>query len=310
MSANSRIAGLSLSGAALCAAAVLFAGALGSCAVGPNYVRPAPPPVSHYVPGADPVVTVEAQGVAQRFAPGGALAPDWWHLFNSGTLDAIVAEALRRNPSLEAAEASLRESENNLHSGYGIFFPQVEADASATRQRFAAIKYGQGSGGNVFNLFTLSASVSYALDVFGGNRRMIEGLKAQVDWQRANEQAAYLTLIANLINTVVARAAYQAEVDATQQLIDLAADQVKLAEAQALAGTVPYSNVLSLTAQLSAYQASIPSLQQKLAQCDDLLSSLVGRAPAEWKAPPVSLAELTLPGQLPVELPAELVGQR
>lgn len=310
MWASSRIADLPGGGAPLRAAAVLLAGALGSCAVGPNYVRPAPPPVSHYVPGADPVVTVEAQGVAQRFAPGTALAPDWWHLFNSTTLDAIVAEALRRNPSLEAAEASLRASEENLHSGYGIFFPQVEADASATRQRFAPIKYGQGSSGSVFNLFTLSASVSYALDVFGGNRRMIEGLKAQVDWQRANEQAAYLTLIANVINTVVARAAYQAEVEATRQLIDLAADQVKLAEAQALAGTVPYSNVLSLTAQLAAYQASIPPLQQKLAQCDDLLSSLVGRAPAEWKVPPLSLAELTLPGQLPVELPSELVAQR
>ncbi|HTV95510.1 MAG TPA: efflux transporter outer membrane subunit [Steroidobacteraceae bacterium] len=293
----------------LCAAACLVP-ILCCCAVGPNFVRPKPPPVEHYAYGSDPTETAEAQGVAQHFMPGATLRADWWHLFNSPQVDAIVAEALRDNPGLEAARASLRESQDTLRSGYGIFFPQAEADASATRQRYSPVKFGEAAPSSLFNLFTLSASVSYALDVFGAERRMIEQLHSQMDLQRADEQATYLTLISNIVNTVVAKAAYRAEVDATQRLIELESEQVKLAQVQAQAGTVPYSNVLSLQSQLASYEATIPQLQQKLSQSDDLLATLVGRAPAEWRAPEVSLKELTLPGALPVELPSELVSRR
>jgi NodT family efflux transporter outer membrane factor (OMF) lipoprotein len=221
-----------------------------------------------------------------------------------------MAEAIANNPGLEAAQASLRGSEDNLRSGYGIFYPQINADAAATRQRYSPLKVGENLPGSVFNLFTLSATVSYALDVFGGQRRMIEGLGAERDVARATAQATFLTLSANIVNTVIAKAAYQAEIEATQQLIELQGEQVKLAEVQAQAGTVAYSTVLSLRSQLASYEAAIPQLEQKLVQSDDLLAALAGRVPSEWSAPEVGLADLVLPSDLPVSLPSELVRQR
>ncbi len=164
--------------------------------------------------------------------------------------------------------------------------------------------------GTVFNLFTLSTSVSYALDIFGGQRRLVEGLHAEVDVAHANEQAAYLARTSNVVNTVIARAAYRAEVDATQQLIELQKEQVQLAEAQAQAGTVPYSTVLSLRSQLASYKATIPQLEQKSAQSAHLLAALTGHVPAEWRAPDVTLKDLTLPSDVPVSLPSALVHQR
>ncbi len=291
-------------------AMIALAALLCGCAVGPNFRRPSAPPVTHYSSGADPTVTMSVDGTAQRFTPGGKLAADWWHLFNSAQLDAVVREALRRNPGLEAAQASLHQSENNLRSGYGIFFPSIDAEAAATRERFSTLNFGENAAGSVFNLFTLSASVSYALDLFGGQRRMVEGLHAQMDMARATEQAAYLTLSANVVNTVIARAAYRAEIDATRQLIELMRQQVKLAEVEWQAGTIPYSNVLSLRSQLASYEATIPQLEQKLTQTDDLLATLAGHVPAEWQAPDVTLADLRLPGELPVSLPSDLVRQR
>ncbi|HXZ60800.1 MAG TPA: efflux transporter outer membrane subunit [Steroidobacteraceae bacterium] len=290
---------------------MLLSGALlAGCAVGPSFQRPEAPPVTHYVQRADPVDTVSAHGAAQHFTPGAKVAADWWRLFECARLDAIVTEALAANPGLEAAQASLRQSEDNLRSGYGIFYPQVEADAAATRQRFSPLKFGSSASSSIFNLFTLSASASYALDLFGGERRMIEGLHAQVDLQRATEQAAYITLISNIVNTVVARAAYRAEIDATRELIELQRQQVGLAEVQVRAGTVPYSNVLSLRSQLASAEATVPQLEQRLSQADDLLAALVGHVPAEWTPPDITLAELTLPAELPVSLPSELVRQR
>ena len=283
---------------------------LAGCAVGPDFMRPQAPAVTHYAPGSDPQQTVAAQGTAQHFTPGDKVAADWWRLFNSPQLDAVISEALAANPGLHAAQASLQQSENTLRSGYGIFFPEVDAHAAATRQRFSPLTFGQSSASSIFNLFTLSASVSYALDVFGGERRMIEGLSAEVDVQRATEQATYLTLLANVVNTVIARAAYQAEIDATNELIGLQREQVRLAEVQAEAGTAPYSSVLSLQTQLSSDEATVPQLEQKLTQTDDLLATLVGKMPADWSTPAVRLEDLTLPADLPVSLPSELVQQR
>lgn len=264
----------------------------------------------HYTNGADPSLTVAAAGVAQQFKPGAAVAADWWRLFHSAPLDAIIAEGIARNPGLEAAQASLRSSRDQWRSGYGIFFPSVDAGAAATRERFSTANFGENTPGSIFNLFTVSASVNYALDVFGGNRRMLEALHAQVDVAKATEQATYLTLSSNIVDTVIARAGYRAEIDATQRLIDLQTQQVKLAEAQAEAGTVAYSTVLSLRSQLASTQATIPQLEQKAAQSDDLLAALCGHTPAEWSAPELALADLTLPAELPVSLPSDLVRQR
>jgi len=292
------------------ASALLAVCLLGGCAVGPDFHRPAAPAATHFTQGTDPEGSRSAAGTAQHFQPGASVPRDWWQLFHSAALDAAIDEALARDPGLEAAQASLRQSQDNLRSGYGIFYPAVEAQAAATRERFSGLQIGQMGAGRVFNLFTLSASVNYALDVFGGQRRLVEGLHAQVDVADATATGTYLTLATNIANTVIARAAYQAEADATRELIELQRSQVHLAEVQAEAGTVPYSTVLSLRSQLASFEASIPRLEQQIAQSDDLLSALAGHTPAEWTAPPVKLSELTLPAELPVSVPSALVRQR
>lgn len=289
------------------AAAALLCG----CAVGPDFHRPAPPPVSHYLPDGDPSATARAQGSSQRFTPAAPIAADWWRLFQSSKLNELIAQALAANPGLTAAQASLRESQDNLRSGYGIFYPHLGASAAATRQRNAPEAIGlHNVPSSVFNLFTLSGSVSYALDLFGGQRRLVEGLGAEVDLQHASEQATYLTLLANIVDTVIARGAYLSEVEATQHLIELTGEQVRLAQVQVQAGTQPYSNVLSLQSQLATYEASIPQLQQKAAQSEDLLAALVGELPSAFSVPDIRLSDLSLPQDLPLSLPSDLVRQR
>ncbi len=280
------------------------------CAVGPNFHRPDAPHVTQYSHGTESTETVSVEGSVQRFELGKAVTAEWWHLFQSSKLDAIITEAIANNPGLDAVQATLKASQDNLRSGYGIFDPAVDADIGVARERYTSANIGEKVPGTVFNLFTLSTSVSYALDVFGGQRRLVEGLHAEVDVAHANELAAYLALTGNIVNTVIARAAYRAEVDATKQLIELQKEQVQLAEIQAQAGTVPYSTVLSLRSQLASYEATIPQLEQKSTQSGHLLTALTGHVPAEWRAPDVSLRDLTLPNDLPVSLPSALVRQR
>jgi NodT family efflux transporter outer membrane factor (OMF) lipoprotein len=291
----------------LCAAIFLT---ISGCAVGPDFVRPPPPPVDHYTHGTEPSATVAAEGRAQRFEAGAHVPADWWRLFNSPKLDAAIQGAIADNLSLQAAQANLRQSQDILQAGYGVFYPQIDANLGGTRQRYSPARVGQNLPSSLFNLFTLSTTVSYALDVWGGERRTVESLRAQVDFQRYSVLATYLTLTGNIANTVIAHAGYQAEIEATEEIIKLQREQVSITDAQVQAGTVPYSNLLSLESQLAAYEATLPALRQKLSQTEHLLAVLSGRAPAEWDMPAVTLADITLPTNLPRTLPSMLVRQR
>ena len=291
----------------LCGATLL---ALAGCAVGPDFVRPEPPPVTRYTQGAEPTTTISADGQAQHFDQGAKIAADWWRLFNSTKLDILIKEVIAGNQNLQAAQASLRQSQDNLRAGYGIFFPQLDAGFDVTRQKFSPVRIGSSSPSSIFNLFTLSATVSYALDVFGGERRAVESLQAQVDVQRATVLGTYIALSGNVVNTIIARAAYREQIDATEQIIGMLSEQVRITELQVQAGTVPYVNVLTLRSQMAAFQATLPSLRQKFDQTGHLLATLAGRTPAEWAPPQVSMADLTLPGDLPITLPSGLVHQR
>lgn len=283
---------------------------LAGCAVGPDFKEPDAPSVTRYTHEAGPSATPPANGTAQHFAPGADVNSDWWRLFKSDGLDTIIRESLKGNPTLEAAQESLLAAQDNLRSGYGVFFPQVGADYSASRQKFSPLKIGSNATGSLFNLFSLTGTISYTLDIFGGERRAVEQLGAEADVQAANERATFITLESNIADAVIAKAAYRAEVQATKELIALEKEQVRLGKVQFRAGTIAYSSVLSIQTQLESYEATLPGLEQKIAQVDDLLATLVGHMPAEWAPPTVELTDLTLPTDLPVSLPSALVRQR
>jgi NodT family efflux transporter outer membrane factor (OMF) lipoprotein len=281
-----------------------------ACKVGPNFAHPVTPDSASYRDGSASNATVAAAGQAQRFIEGKRVESDWWRLFGSTELDALVVDAIHGNPSLEAARASLRKSQASLRAGDGVFFPQVDGAAGASYQRVSPLHFGENAPSSEFALYSVSASVSYTLDLWGGERRQVEALAAQVDAQRYLLASAYVMLTANLVDTVIARGAYQAEIDATREALALEREQLGITQTQASSGTVPYANVLSIQSQLAATEASIPPLELKIDQANDLLAALAGRSPGEAHVADVALARLGLPGDVPVTLPAKLVRQR
>jgi NodT family efflux transporter outer membrane factor (OMF) lipoprotein len=294
---------------------------LAGCAVGPDFVRPRSPALTQYAHEQTPVQTAAGDGRAQRFDMGAEIPEDWWRLFNSPELDAVVRKAIDESPTLQSALSRLRQGQENLRAGYGVFFPQINANFDATRERFSPAQFGisgqssasQSTGlgqGSTFNLFTLQGTVSYVLDVFGGERRHVEDLAAQVEYQKQTARAAALMLVSNVVNASIAGAGYMAQVEATQQIIGFQQEQLRITENQAKAGTVPYSNVLAIRAQLEATEATLPPLQKNLSQSRHLLTALVGQFPEQWAPPTFDLTDFTLPVEIPVTLPSELARRR
>jgi NodT family efflux transporter outer membrane factor (OMF) lipoprotein len=268
------------------------------------------PNTDRYTHEVQPAATIKADGLAQHFMLGAEIPADWWKLFQSTQLDLVVQQAISNNPTLQAAEASLRQSQDSMRAGYGVFFPQIQAGVGVSRQRVAPQQQVLQSGSKIFNLITLSSTVSYAIDVFGGARRSVESLRAQADYQRYENVASYLILSANVVNTSIARAAYVAEIHTTKKLIKLEQEQLRLTQAQVRSGTTPYSAVLSVQNLIAASQASLAPLEQNASQAEHLLATLEGEFPSNANLPDINLTGLSLPVDLPVSLPSDLVNQR
>jgi NodT family efflux transporter outer membrane factor (OMF) lipoprotein len=283
---------------------------LTSCAVGPDFVRPIAPSSERYTNEPPAMTTIDADGKTQRFTSGAGVNAAWWKLFKSAQLNQVVQQAIDHSPTLEASEATLRQSQDNLRAGYGVFFPQIDAGLDARRERAAPLQDGLQTPGTIFNLVTLSGSIGYTLDVFGGERRMVEGLRAQSDYQNYANKAAYLALSANVVNTSITRAAYAAQIRAIEQLILLETAQLDATQAQARAGTVGFASVLSMRSLIAANRAILAPLKQKGDQAEHLLATLEGVLPSDTRLVEVDLDGLTLPLDLPVSLPSDLVRQR
>jgi NodT family efflux transporter outer membrane factor (OMF) lipoprotein len=181
----------------------------------------------------------------------------------------------------------------------------------ATRERFTGAALGQsGFGGSVFNLYNASVNVSYTLDIFGGERRQLEGLLAQVDYQWFQLEAAYLALTANIVTAAVREASLRFQIQATREIIAALETQLDVVERRFELGAVSRSDVLAQRTTLAQFRATLPPLEKQLAQVRNQLSVYVGRFPSEAQLPEFALDHLELPRELPVSLPSALVRQR
>src|SRR5512135_730173 len=110
-------------------ALLLFSGVtFSACAVGPDFEQPAAPDVARVSTDPLPPDTSSAEvagGAVQHFRLDRDIPAEWWTLFHSQALNDLVAAAIKGNPSLDAAKATLRQAEENLYAGEGALFPTL-----------------------------------------------------------------------------------------------------------------------------------------------------------------------------------------
>jgi len=286
--------------------------ALAGCTVGPDFVRPELAVDADYAKQAFTTTAqadIAAGGAAQRLIAGMDIPGQWWTLFRSPELNALVEEALRANPNVSAAQAALRQANERVYADQASLFPSVGANLSKTREKVTGASTGAASA-PILTLSSASLNVSYAPDVFGGTRRQIESSTAQAQYQRFALEATYLTLTANVVNTAVNLASLRDQIAATGHIIQLQSDQLDLLQAQRRLGAIADTDVLTQQTALAQTRATLAPLQKRLAQTRNQLMAYLGRFPNQDKGERFNLASLHLPQELPLSLPSALVGQR
>jgi NodT family efflux transporter outer membrane factor (OMF) lipoprotein len=226
-------------------------------------------------------------------------------------LNDLIKEALKANPDLDAAQAALRQAQQNTSAGEGAYYPQIDAGFSPSRQKQSNMAASNlSSNVYVYNLFTAGVNVSFVPDVFGGTRRQVEVLAAQESQQRFQLVATYLALTSNLVAAVIQEASLRDQIDATQDIVRAEQAQLDILHRQKDLGDADEADVLAQEALLAQAEQTLPPLQKQLAQQRDLLATLAGHFPSEDIAQKFKLHDLKLPQELPVTLPSKLVEQR
>lgn len=285
----------------------MLAGLLSGCAVGPDFHKPAPPGATGYAP-----VPLAAHDDAQAFKQGMDVPGTWWTAFRAPALDHLVQRALQANPTLDAAQASLRQARETLYAEEGSFLPDLSATFEPSRNKTAtrSVSYAASKPVAYYNLITAELAVSYTPDLFGGTRRQVESLVAQSEQQRFQLEATYLTLTSNLVTAAITEASLRGQIEATEQIIAAETELLGVLKRQYAAGQVAGVDELAQEAALAQARAALPPLQKQLDQQRDLLAELCGTTPDQPLAERFRLDDLTLPAELPVSLPASVVDQR
>ena len=282
----------------------LYMCGLYGCTLGPNFKRP-PPPSSAY---AAPPPTIGAQHIQY----GGEVAANWYALFKSDAINRLVQDALSANPDLEAARHNLRAAQYELQAVAGSALPHLEFDARVQRSRVnGSFLYQPPERLQITaNQYSLGPSLAYDLDPFGRLRRTIEAQAAQTSSVGRQALNVYVTLVDQVVTTAFSYAATVEQLEVTRKLVEDLQAQYNLTRLLEDSGKIVRSETLQAQTQLENTRASLPALEKQRDAYRNALFRLTGKAPQSDSIPVLALQDFTLPPQLPVSLPSDLVQQR
>jgi NodT family efflux transporter outer membrane factor (OMF) lipoprotein len=202
------------------------------------------------------------------------------------------------------------QEEANARSG-AAKYPNVTGNISVEGEQVSLAAFGVPlKNPPPFALLNGSIAVSYALDLFGANRRLIEGLNAQVAYQNFQLQGARLMLAGNIVSAAIRQAELHSQIEITRRMLALQEQTLRITEGRYRAGGLSEYDVRSQQTALAQMKTSLPPLEQQLDVVNHQLAVLMGKSPAEANVEQLSLEAIHLPQELPVSLPSSLVRQR
>ena len=293
---------------------LLSALSLLGCTMGPDFKPPAPPAANAYTKAPLTQTSGDASvmgGAPQAYAMDRDIPAEWWTLFRSPELDALVRASIAGNPNLVAAQASLNAAMENVKAQIGAYYPQISGGVSASRQSNSGVLSPTlASSTLLFNLYQAQIGASWTLDLWGANKRQVEALRAEAEAQHYELEATYVALTANVVAAAVQEASLRDQIAVNRQMLAAEKQILSIEQRQKELGQIAGADLAAQEVIVAQTEEALPPLEKQLAQQRDLLTALAGRLPADEIPQSFTLDKLTLPLELPVSLPAKVVEQR
>jgi NodT family efflux transporter outer membrane factor (OMF) lipoprotein len=284
-------------------AVLLSVALLTGCAVGPRYQRPTAP-----VPGA-----WKGEGPWQVAAPKDSIPKGtWWQIFRDPELDGLERDLLAANQSLAAAGSRLSEARSLARIASSAYFPQLNADPSAERQRLSGNRPFNGPPVPTVpvtqNVFTVPFAASYELDLFGRVRRNLEAANASLQSSAADLENTRLVLAAELAADYFTLRELDREADVVRQAVAIQQKGLDLVKSRHDGGVASGLEVEQQAALLDATATQLSLVEQQRAQFEHAIAVLVGRPASSFSV--ASAPFEATPPAIPTGVPSDMLERR
>ncbi|MGZ9705838.1 efflux transporter outer membrane subunit [Pseudomonas sp. GNP013] len=237
-------------------------------------------------------------------------AADWWKSLGDPQLDGLIQEALRNSPDMQVASARAHQAEAAAYAANAARLPTVDANAGVSRSRLARDQDPRGEGDAYSTVRNIGASFNYTFDLWGGQRAAWEAALGQARAAEVDQQAARLTLAANVAKAYsdlgqahIVRDLANDDLKRTRQMLDLSQRRLN----SGIDSQYQYQQTESLEA---SSQSQLIDAEKQLQSARIALAVLLGKGPDRGNelARPAVLQPAAV--AVPSVLPAELLGRR
>ncbi len=247
---------------------------------------------------------------ANDLGQAGFPAHDWWKALGDPQLDALVAEGLAGHPSLEAADARLRQARSQVGTARADRLPSVSVSGGYTGLRLPESMVGDEMGGHYAGSGQAMVDFSYGVDLWGGKRAAWEAAVDSAHAATVDAQAARLDLSAAIVQAYVQLGhAWQLH-DVAEEELARSQKSLQLTRQRRAAGIDSDLQVRQAESRVPAAQQQLQAAQQQIDAGHTALAALVGQGPDRGlrieRPRPLDPMALQLPGVLP----SELLGRR
>jgi multidrug efflux system outer membrane protein len=279
----------------------IFILSLAACRVGRDYQRP------------DLALPAQFTGTAT----GDTLSVgdlEWKQFFPDTTLQSLIQKALTGNFDLQLAMRRVDEAQAYLKQARVNWTPVVQAQATGSTLNPSENSLNGKSleafiGANHVEDYTLGATLSWELDIWGKLRRQREAAANTFLQTREAAHAVQTTLVAGIAGTYFNLLMLDEQLNIARRNLSLGDTVVQMMQLQKESGQVTELAVQQAQAQRQTAALLVPLLEQEVAIQENILRILTGDVPG-----PITrfskLRDFTIPAELPTGVPAALISRR
>jgi multidrug efflux system outer membrane protein len=269
---------------------------ISGCALGPNYKRPSldiPPDFR------GPPIPAATNSIGDL---------PWWEIFKDENLREVIRAALTNNYDLRIAITRVEQSRAILMENRALFFPQLNYSGTLARGKNAANGFTAFEGGQTTDVFLLSGSASWELDLWGRIRRLNESARAQLLASEEARRDVMITVISDVATAYFQLLALDRAMEIAQRTTNSFGESLRIFSERYQGGIVSKLETSAAEANLASAAATVPDLQRQIVLVENRINILLGRNPG-----PVARKEGLLQQEtadVPPGLPSSLLERR
>lgn len=234
---------------------------------------------------------------------------DWWKQFNDPVLDQLIEAALANNKDIMVAIERVFE----FYARYGItaseLIPEVDGNASYTRQKISLTTFPLTGPFHVFNIYEGFLSLNYLMDFWGQIKSLTEADYEEYLGTIEARRTVVLTVVSSVANTYMLLRQLDLQLKISRDTLKSREQSLELAQIRFELGETSELEVAQAEALMESAAIEIKRLERDIPQTENLLSILMGFNPQDILRG-LPLFEMSTPIDIPAGLPADLLEQR